>query len=295
VLEALIQSGALDSLGARRSQLEAVLDAALEYGQKLRADRQAGQSSLFGGGAAGYDADEATEERALPDVPEWDEQTRLNGEKATLGFYVSGHPLERYRDLLQEFATHDTSSVRTIESGSDAAIGGIISELRKRKSRKGDWWASLQLEDTAGQLEVLVFPKCYQAHHQELEPDRAAMIVGRVEIDDERIRLIADKIRPLDRVREGQAEAVQVALDAATLDDALVGQLLRAVESHRGDAVLSFLISREGDYRMVARAETALRVSPSASFLAEIESLLGPDRVRCRSRGMLERADAPTH
>jgi hypothetical protein len=59
--------------------------------------------------------------------------------------------------------------------------------------------------------------------------------------------------------------------------------------------VLSFLISREGDYRMVARAETALRVSPSASFLAEIESLLGPDRVRCRSRGMLERADAPTH
>jgi DNA polymerase-3 subunit alpha len=293
VLEALVQSGSLDSLGLSRSQLAAMIDPALEYGQKQRADREVGQSSLFG--QPERDEPGSLAAVAAPELPEWDEQTRLSGEKATLGFYVTGHPLESYRELLEEFASHDTTSVGRLASGSEAAVAGMIADLRRRKSRRGEWWASLQLEDRQGQLDVLVFPKCYEVYHAELEQDRAAMVVGRIENDEERIRLIADSIRPLDHLREQQAEAVQVLLDAHHLDEALVERLRSTVEAHRGKAQLSFEISCEGAYRMVARAEMNLKVKPSTQFVREIESVVGPNRVRCRSRGLIGANPGPRH
>jgi DNA polymerase-3 subunit alpha len=146
VFEALAASGALDSFGARRSQLHAAVDAAIEWGQKRRTDRESGQGNLFGGGAASAAAPDAPAGGGLPDLPDWDERTRLAQEKATLGFYVSGHPLESLRGLLADFASHGTATLRDLPSGSEASVGGIVTDLRKRKSKKGSWWASFQLE-----------------------------------------------------------------------------------------------------------------------------------------------------
>ena len=195
VLEALVQSGALDSLGARRSQLAAAIDAAMEFGQRQRADRETGQGNLFGGPRARLGAAPA---QALPDLPEWDERTRLAHEKATLGFYVTGHPLESQRELLGEFATHTSLSLREAISGTEVAVGGIISDLRRRKSRKGAWWASMQLEDLEGQIDVLVFPKTYATCQEMLADERAAMVFGRLEADEDRVRVIADEVCPLE-------------------------------------------------------------------------------------------------
>jgi len=285
VLEALVQAGALDSLGARRSQLVAAIDAAMEFGQKQRADREAGQSSLFGDDAPGAASESV---QPLPDLPDWSEKTRLSHEKATLGFYVSGHPLESYRDLLHDFATHSTGGLAEVASGTEVAIGGMIGDLRRRKSRKGDWWASLSLEDLEGQLEVLVFPKCYKTCQDELGDDRPTMIVGRLDIDEERVRLIADSVHPLDELRERQVESVRVELTAADLDDKLVQRLRTAVERHRGATPLYLEVARPGAYRMVARAETGLRVSPSRKFSEALESVVGPNRVHYKAKGMLE-------
>ena len=285
VLEALVQSGALDSLGARRSQLEVAIDPALEYGQKRRADREAGQTSLFGGDDPGAEAEAVAD--ALPDVPEWDEKTRLTHEKATLGFYITGHPLESHRALLEEFATQSSATLGGAESGSTVAVGGVIGALRRRKSRKGDWWASMRLEDMEGQVEVLVFPKCYQTCQEQLNDDLAVMVVGRLDIDGDRVRLIADSLCPMEKLREQQVEAVQVRLDAADLDDALVQRLLDTVEEHRGSAKLFFEVARPGAYRLIARAESSLGVRPSTTFTEMLESVVGPDRVRYQSRGMI--------
>jgi DNA polymerase-3 subunit alpha len=285
VLEALVQSGAMDSFGVGRSRLFAGLDSALDYGQKQRADREAGQVSLFGDVGASP-ADEVRNQ--LPDVPEWDEKTRLVGEKATLGFYVSGHPLESLRELLEQYGTHTTATIRDVESGTEVAIGGVVNELRRRKSRKGDMWASFHLEDLEGQAEVLVFPKCYATHESALEQDHAAMITGRVEIDEDRIRVIADSICPMERLDEQQVEEVHVKLDAIDLDEQLVEKLLRTVESHRGNARLYFEVARPGVYRLVAMAESAMRVAASKGLTRELESLVGPQRVHFRSRGMLD-------
>jgi DNA polymerase-3 subunit alpha len=285
VFEALAAAGALDRFGARRSQQHAAVDAALEWGGKRRADRESGQGNLFGGGAAVADAADAPA-AMLPDLPDWDERTRLANEKATLGFYMSGHPLESLSELLNDFASHRTATLRDLPSGSEASVGGIVTDFRKRKSKKGAWWGSFQLEDLEGQIEVLAFPKAFEQFQSLLENDRAVLITGRVESEDGRFRLTADEIMSLDDLRERKADAVQVRLDAADIDDDLIARLKSAVEAHRGEIALYLEIVRPGDFRVVARAETTLRVSPGRNLQSALESVVGPGRVRYRARAM---------
>ena len=285
VFEALACSGALDAFGAKRSQLHAAVDAALEWGQKRRTDRESGQGNLFGGAAALRDASDAPS-AMLPDLPDWDERTRLAHEKATLGFYVSGHPLESLSGLLDDFASHRTVAFRELPSGTEVSVGGIVTDFRKRKSKKGAWWGSFQLEDLEGQIEVLAFPKAFEQFQALLENDRAVLITGRVASDEGRVRLTADEIVALDNLREKKAEAVQVRLDAADVDDDLVARLRRAVEAHRGEVSMYLEIVRPGDFRVVARVEPTLSVSPSRQLLAALEGVVGPGRVRYRARAL---------
>jgi len=278
VIEALIQSGALDSLGAKRSQLAKALDSAIESGQRRRADREAGQASLFGGGPA----EEFKE--ILPDEPDWDERTRLGFEKATLGFYVSGHPLESHRELLRDFTTHTSATAKDAGKGSEVALAGIVTGLNRRRSKKGAWWATLQLEDLEGWIEVLVFPKAYEGAQNSLADDRAVLVTGRAELEDDRVRLLADTVMPLDGLVERKAEAIQLRVEAGELDDDVVLRLRAALERHRGDKQVFFEVLAAGRYRMVARAEPALRVQPSADLTREIDGVLGPGRIVYRAR-----------
>lgn len=283
VLEALVQAGALDSLGPRRSQLAAALDAAIEYGQRRRAEREAGQSSLFAAGSSAAHAEAA--ERIIPDVPDWDERTRLGHEKATLGFYVTGHPLESYREIVRDFATHSTAALRDAPPGSEVSVAGIVADLKKRRSKKGAWWASMQIEDLEGLVQVLVFPKAFDACQQALENDRVVLVTGRLDVDEDLLRLAADDVSPLEDLRERRADAVQLRIPAGHLDDDLVASLRRAVASHRGEVPLYIEVTRPGAFRLVARAEPALRVAPSRALTDDLETLLGPGSVRFRARG----------
>ena len=279
VFEALIQSGALDGLGGR-SSLASALDAALEFGQKRRAERHAGQSSLFESGAA----EGGSAVPALPEIAEWDERTRLAGEKATLGFYVSGHPLEVHRGLIRDFATHTCAGLRCATPGTEVAVGGILADVRRRKSKKGEWWASAQLEDMDGQVELLVFPKAFRALQEMLENDRALLAEGRLDVDGDRVRIRVDDLCPLEAMKERKADSVQVRLEAAELDDEVVGRLRQAFEAHRGDAQVYLEVVRPGGYRMLARADAGLRVQPSELLTSTLEGVLGPGRVRYRAR-----------
>ncbi len=281
VLEALVQSGALDSFGGRRSQLHAGVDAAIEYGQKRRTEREAGQTSLFGGEDG---ADPAAAHLLLPDLPDWDEKTRLGHEKATLGFYVTGHPLESHRDLLKDFGTHTTADLREGSGGTEVAVGGIITDLKRRKSKKGAWWASMHLEDLEGLVEVMMFPKTYDACQAILENDRAVLVTGRLDVDEDRVRITATEVGPLEDLRERSADAVQLRLAAADLDDDVVSRLRQVVAAHRGDVPLYLEVVRPGSFRLVARAEPSLRVAPSRSLEEALEAVAGPGAVRYRAR-----------
>jgi DNA polymerase III subunit alpha len=162
----------------------------------------------------------------------------------------------------------------------------MITDFRKRKSKKGAWWGSFQLEDLEGQVEVLAFPKAFEQYQALLQNDRAVLVTGRVESDDGRLRLTADEISSLDDLREKKAEAVQVSVDAGDVDDDFAARLRAAVEGHRGDVSLYLEIVRPGDFRVIARAEPTLYVAPSPALSAALERVVGPGRVRYRARAM---------
>ncbi len=279
VLEALVQSGALDSLGGHRAQWMALVDQALDLGQRRRADRAAGQGGLFDRG--GGDGDRASQAQRLPEVAEWDERTRLAYEKATLGFYVTGHPLQRHREAIERFATHTTATLRAAPAGAEVAVAGIVTELRRRRAkRSGAWWASFVLEDLEGRVEVLVFPQTLEAHHRDLEDARPVLVTARVEFDEDRVRLVATDIATLSALRERRAEAVRIRLEAGEIEEGLLRQLRETLEAHRGEVALYFEVARPGAFRLLARAEPARSVRPSAELAASLEALLGPGRVR---------------
>src|SRR6202041_574924 len=141
VLESLIKSGAMDSLG-RRAQLMAVLDKAMEHAQKAQRDAESGQHGLFG---IFQQEEVQAQSGKLPDTPDWDEHTRLAAEKEILGFFITGHPLDRYRDKLQDLRALSSTEVCAMKSstGKDESIStaGIITNLRVLKSKKGDFYA----------------------------------------------------------------------------------------------------------------------------------------------------------
>ena len=280
VLESLVQAGAADAFGGRRSSMTAAVDAALEWGQRRKTDRESGQGSLFGGSGPAA----APDDPKLPDLPEWDEKTRLAHEKATLGFYVSGHPLGSLGDLLDDFATHRTGGLRDLPSGSEVRVGGIVTDFRRRKSKKGAWWCSFQLEDLEGVVEVLAFPKTFDLHQALLANDRAVLVSARVESEEGRVRLTADEVAALEDLRERKAEGVEVRLQADEIDDELIGRLRAALASHRGDTAFYLEIVRPGAFSAVVRAEPGWGVAPSPGLSEALEAVVGPGRVRYRTR-----------
>src|SRR2546423_362522 len=161
VLESLIKSGAMDSLG-RRGQLMAVLDKAIEGAQKTQRDAESGQHGLFGV----FEEQIHTHDDKLPDTPDWDEHVRLANEQEILGFFITGHPLEKYRDKLDDLHALSTDHISAMKSstGKDETIAtaGIITNLRVLKSKKGDFYAQANLEDMAGSVEMLVFPDAFR-------------------------------------------------------------------------------------------------------------------------------------
>src|SRR5947209_3346741 len=146
VLESLIKSGAMDSLG-RRAQLMAVVDKAMERAQKAQRDAESGQHGLFGV----FQQDEApVHNDHLPEIPDWDEHTRLAAEKEILGFFITGHPLQKYQDKLEDLQALTTEEIAAMKNstGKDETIptAGIISNVRVLKSKRGDFYAQAILE-----------------------------------------------------------------------------------------------------------------------------------------------------
>src|SRR6185503_142615 len=169
VLESLIKSGAMDSLG-RRAQLMAVLDKAIEHAQKEQRDKESGQHGLFG--VFQQEATHVPEVR-LPDTPDWDEHTRLANEKEILGFFITGHPLEKYREKLEDLRALSVGELCAIKqsTGKDENLttAGMVVNLRVLKSKKGDFYAQATLEDMSGSMDMLVFPEAYKKVQDKLK------------------------------------------------------------------------------------------------------------------------------
>ena len=280
VLESLVKSGAMDCFG-RRAQLMQALDTAIEQAQKAQRDAESGQQGLFG-----VFADETAQEAndSLPNVPDWDEHTRLSAEKEILGFFITGHPMEKYKEKLTDFNALTTADICAMKksTGKDENIttAGLISGLRVAKSRRGELWAQAALEDMSGKVELLVFPEAYRKLAEKVKLEVPVLIRGGVRIEEgANPKVTANEIVPLDEARVPLPRALRIRIPLGSADDGTVDALHALFNERKGEAKVLFDVEREGDFMVVMEAE-GYNVMPDRSFRGRVEELCGRGSVR---------------
>jgi DNA polymerase III subunit alpha len=279
VLESLIKSGALDSLG-RRAQLMAVLDRAMEQAQKVQRDAESGQHGLFGV----FQEETAAQNDRLPNVPDWDEHTRLAAEKEILGFFITGHPLEKYRDKLLDLQALDTEelSAMTRSTGKDETIttAGMITNVRVLKSKRGDYYAQATLEDMAGSIDMIVFPEAYRRIGDKVKLEVPVLVKAGVRIEEgANPKITAAEIMPLEDAKVSLPRAIRIRIPLEVSRETTVDELHALFLERKGEARVLFDVERQADFMVVMEAE-GYNVLPDRSFIARVEQLCGRGSVR---------------
>jgi DNA polymerase III subunit alpha len=228
-------------------------------------------------------------------MPDWSEADRLLYEKESLGFFVSGHPLERFTAELRQFANATVGKVQE-KNGTEITIGGIITALRPLKTKKGDRMATFMLEDMEGAAEVLVFPKTYEQVQQFLANDVVVLVKGKAECegDDSKPRILAAEVTPLDKARVAEARFVTIRISAGRWDAGAAERLRDILGSNRGECTVTLhlvgvpleagaLAQAVGGDRMPSLVEHDVvialpayhRVRASTALQSEIEAVFG--------------------
>jgi DNA polymerase-3 subunit alpha len=274
VIESFVKSGCLDSLDTRRATLFAGIDRAMEAGQKQQRDAEQGQASLFGS-VLPHEGEAGAGPR-LPAAPDWGEGERLAHEKESLGFFITGHPLERFRDELRQWATASTATLPAMGERPEVSIGGIVTGLRLIKTRKGDRMASFVLEDLEGGVEALVFPETYRKVAGRLGDDQVLLVKAKPELLEEgKVRLLVADLMPLEQAKLAEARHVTIRVPVDAWDRAKGERLRDILQSHRGDCPVTLELVRNGEFAVALAPNAYYRVRPDAGLRDEIEALLG--------------------
>jgi DNA polymerase-3 subunit alpha len=275
VIESFIKSGSFDSIDPRRAALYAAIDRAMESGQKRQRDREQGQSSLFGMLGA-PEAHPSAPER-IADAPPWPESERLAFEKESLGFFITGHPLERFRSELEQWASVSTGGLAQRAANGEVTVGGIVTGLRLIKTRKGDRMASFVLEDLEGAVDCLVFPETYKKAAGCLADDQIVLVKARAEVlDDGRARLLASDVLPLEQAKLAEARYVTIRVAVSAWDRSKGERLRDILGAHRGDCPVTLELVRPGAYAVALAPSAYYRVQPDGALREQVEGLLGP-------------------
>ncbi len=276
VLESLIRAGAFDSSGHRRAQMFAAIDAAMESGQRSQRSRASGQADLFGAFADAM----PTVEPPLPNVDEWSQHDLLRGEKETLGFYISGHPLMRYDEALKDFANADVDRLAGFHHGAQVVIGGVVTSLNVRTTKKGDRFGLFQLEDQFGTVKIVAWPDIYSKSSAILKDDAAILVKGRLEIDDGGAKsIISDEIQSLENLRERSARTVILHFPVAAIHSDRLDRLYAVLDSNRGDCALVMEVELEDGSIARIQPNQFVRVKVTPELTNSIKQVIPECRV----------------
>jgi DNA polymerase-3 subunit alpha len=279
VIESLVKSGAMDAMG-RRSQLMAVIDAAMEHAQKSQRDAAMGQHGLFG---VFEEEKDAGAEKPLPNIPDWDEHQRLSAEKEILGFFITGHPLEKYKDKLLDFSALSTDDLGRLKSSTgrdEVLVGGILKAVRVSKSKKGDLYAQGRLEDMNGSVDILCFSESFKRLSEKLKLDVPVLVKGSVRAEEgSNAKLMISDITPLEQAEPKLARSLRIKVPLETASTGTVDALHSLCAERKGEAKVLFDLERKGDFTVVMEVE-GYNVLPDRSFINRVEELCGRGSVR---------------
>ena len=270
VIESLIKCGAFDSLGVRRAQLLDVLAATVDAAAVAQKDRASGQMGLF-------DDDEinAVVEVHLRDIPEVDTNTMLTWEKEITGFYITGHPLDAYKQVMTGFTDIGTVLAEKVQDGKTVRVGGMIVSAKRIDTKKGDTMCFVTLEDYTNSIEVVVFPKVFYDSVNYLEPDSAVMISGKVNYTDEGIKILADRICPLAEYKQDY----YLAINSTQENDAVFKAIKDVLQTHRGDHVVYIYYSAK---KKLIKTDNTWWMDGSKEAVDLLKEILGDDAVKAK-------------
>ncbi|HID38418.1 MAG TPA: DNA polymerase III subunit alpha [Calditrichaeota bacterium] len=297
VLESLIQAGAMDSIGTNRAQLFNNVEKAIDFAQEYQSRKQknADQRSLFDMGSNQSSDDAMISYPELPEVPDWNTTEKLKKERELLGYYVSGHPLEPYKVVIQLFTTDldpfretvtDIQDVKIPENKKPPQIlriGGQIIDIRTTYDRKQQKMAFVKIEDFSHTYEVVVFSSVYPQFESILQTDRMVLVQGKLnsDINDNVIKLIGERIFELETVPAELTESLLLKVSKEQLDDETVHRLKVTLKSSPGKQKIFFEFKLNGGepYRFVSNSLTIKLTYP---LLKEIERLIGDENIKIK-------------
>ncbi|MEX2531764.1 MAG: DNA polymerase III subunit alpha [Gemmatimonadota bacterium] len=277
--EALVAAGALDAFG-HRAQLLAGLDTAYSEVQARKAEKEAGQASLFGGGDAGLER----QNPSLPNVPEWSEPDRLAREKEALGFFISGHPLDRFREVVRAFGPVNSQNLKG-QLGEAVELPCVVTKVQKQISRKDNSeWGKLTVEDFWGTATVLAFKETWEQNRDILTQDAVVLVRGKVsgrERDEEDPPVFLDGAEPLEALPASGRLAVRIEL---LPEKDVPGEAFRKAKelaaARPGPAPLEVTLGVGNGAAAPRLRSRSLRLEPDRETLEELQKLFGKANVR---------------
>jgi DNA polymerase-3 subunit alpha len=287
VLESLVAAGACDSLGGHRKQLIEALEPALSEAQLLHEEREAGQGSLFGDGNEGDGGKGGREGSGahlplLSDIPPWSEAERLVKEKEVLGFFISGHPLERYRQEVELFGTRTTATLGQWGE-QQVSVAAVVTGVKRQISKKtGKEYARLVLEDFHGTAEAIVFPDAWAKLNQTILPDSALLLAGGYSDRDrgeDQAPFIVETARPLADLKSSGAVALSLRWRSPSAPQPSALQAVAALcSAHPGPTPL-YIEWSDGNGEAVRLRSRRVRVAAEDDLVRALRDLLGTESV----------------
>jgi DNA polymerase-3 subunit alpha len=269
VFEGLIKCGAFDSFGMPRARLQASLDDVMRWAAQRDADRNGAQIGLFGTVAV-----EQTPP-PLPELAEAPDKDRLRAEREALGFFITGHPLDKYEGDLRRFTNATTGALRSRQHQERVKVGGVVQSLKLKNSRKGDRYATFTLEDKEGTVEVIAWPEAYRRCEEVIHGDDPVCVTGTLELEDDRSQIIAETVGSLAAAREEGVRQVHVRLSIHGLDETRLQSLRSTLGQYQGTCPAYLHLIRPDHSETIIALPENLKVTPSEEMLEAVERLFG--------------------
>jgi len=303
IIEQLIKCGAFDSIHPQRAQVMNVLDEAIEKAQAFQKERQGGQKTLFELlGKRVPKSNKPILAVQLPECPPWDEKTLLRYEKETLGFYVSSHPMNLYKDRLIRICTGTSRDVETMQDGTEVVLAGILSLEKEVTTRRGEKMGFLRLEDKEGVVEMVAFPETYAVVRERLhDEDEPVVVIGTVQnqaggfdYDDSGnsedtqqqagwgrrtgVKIIVKEVLDIEEAERRSIEKLVLHLKADRLKRDDLFRLRNIIVDNKGDCpVFLKLRNVKGNDEVIVRLGNEYKINPSSGLLEELRRFFGGD------------------
>jgi DNA polymerase-3 subunit alpha len=271
VIESLVKCGAFDATGNYRSQMLAALEDCIDYGQRVQKERTDPQMGLFNL----TEAQKSVNLPSMPEMKEWEEKELLALEKESLGFYITGHPLNRYEDLLGKFTNTNSVALRERNDGETVTLGGMVRNIKTIKTKKGDLMAFVTLEDLQGAVEITIFSSLYANVYDLLTNDNTVLVRGLLQKDENSVKLLADSVIAIDKAEETWTTSIHFNLDITRTEKTLLEELNAVIKRHPGSCPAFIHLRSPEKTETIIALPNNIKVKAGASLIKEVNRLVG--------------------